>query len=120
MCAPAANPLCHLPAPNPSLHRTTDAPTHLSNHTRLRTRTQQAPLQPLQDNLESQTYETFEKDVTKYACYQAAVAAALVDRVPEEQCDAVTTVLMVVGAGVVRVWCNNMRLRRATHTATRL
>lgn len=62
---------------------------------------QQAPLQPLQDNLESQTYETFEKDVTKYACYQAAVAAALTDRVPDDKVDSVTTVLMVVGAGGV-------------------
>ena len=26
----------------------------------------QAPLQPLKDNLESQTYETFEKDPIKY------------------------------------------------------
>ncbi len=52
-----------------------------------------------QDNLESQTYETFEKDATKYACYQAAVAAALRDRVPEDQVDSVVTTLMVVGAG---------------------
>jgi hypothetical protein len=59
----------------------------------------QAPLQPLQDNLESQTYETFEKDVTKYACYQAAVAAALQDRVPDSQVEFVVTTLMVVGAG---------------------
>lgn len=59
----------------------------------------QAPLQPLQDNLESQTYETFEKDVTKYACYQAAVHKALLDRVPAEQADSTVTTLMVVGAG---------------------
>uniref|UniRef100_A0A0A9HNK3 PRMT5 arginine-N-methyltransferase domain-containing protein n=1 Tax=Arundo donax TaxID=35708 RepID=A0A0A9HNK3_ARUDO len=26
----------------------------------------QSPLQPLMDNLEPQTYETFEKDVVKY------------------------------------------------------
>ena len=45
-----------------------------------RARGSQAPLQPLQDNLESQTYETFEKDGTKYAQYQAAVHAALLDR----------------------------------------
>jgi len=64
----------------------------------------QAPLQPLQDNLESQTYETFEKDVTKYACYQAAVAAALTDRVPDSEVDSVTTVLMVVGAGETVAW----------------
>jgi len=42
----------------------------------------QAPLQPLQDNLESQTYETFEKDGTKYAQYQAAIHAALLARAP--------------------------------------
>lgn len=27
----------------------------------------QAPLQPLMDNLEAQTYETFEKDAKKYS-----------------------------------------------------
>jgi len=59
----------------------------------------QAPLQPLQDNLESQTYETFEKDVTKYNCYQEAVRRALLDRVPAEAADSTVTVLMVVGAG---------------------
>jgi hypothetical protein len=31
----------------------------------------QAPLQPLMDNLESATYETFEKDASKYICYEA-------------------------------------------------
>jgi hypothetical protein len=59
----------------------------------------QAPLQPLQDNLESQTYETFEKDVTKYACYQAAVHAALLDLVPDDKAEETVTTLMVVGAG---------------------
>lgn len=53
----------------------------------------------MQDNLESQTYETFEKDVTKYACYQAAVAAALRDRVLDDKVNSVVTTLMVVGAG---------------------
>jgi len=33
----------------------------------------QAPLQPLQDNLESQTYETFEKDPVKYVQYEEAI-----------------------------------------------
>eukprot|EP00877_Chromochloris_zofingiensis_P008918 jgi/Chrzof1/427/Cz01g15150.t1 len=59
----------------------------------------QAPLQPLQDNLESQTYETFEKDHTKYAMYQQAVYKALLDRVPDSDKETTTTVLMVVGAG---------------------
>jgi len=39
----------------------------------------QAPLQPLMDNLESQTYETFEKDPVKYVQYRKAVKAALLD-----------------------------------------
>ncbi|KAH0643669.1 hypothetical protein KY289_034643 [Solanum tuberosum] len=59
----------------------------------------QSPLQPLMDNLEAQTYETFEKDTTKYIQYQRAVAKALVDRVPDEKASTITTVLMVVGAG---------------------
>jgi protein arginine N-methyltransferase 5 len=32
----------------------------------------QAPLQPLMDNLESQTYETFERDPVKYREYERA------------------------------------------------
>lgn len=39
--------------------------------------TLQSPLQPLTDNLESQTYEVFERDPVKYARYQDAVEAAL-------------------------------------------
>ncbi|KAL6888530.1 hypothetical protein ACP4OV_009556 [Aristida adscensionis] len=56
-------------------------------------------LQPLMDNLEAQTYETFEKDVVKYSQYQRAVAKALVDRVPDDEVSTTRTVLMVVGAG---------------------
>ncbi|KAL5699779.1 type II protein arginine methyltransferase [Ranunculus cassubicifolius] len=59
----------------------------------------QSPLQPLMDNLEAQTYETFEKDVVKYSQYQRAVCKALVDRVSDEKASTTTTVLMVVGAG---------------------
>lgn len=59
----------------------------------------QAPLQPLMDNLESQTYEVFEKDQTKYTVYEEAVFRALLDRVPEEDKATQVTVLMVVGAG---------------------
>ncbi len=40
----------------------------------------QAPLQPLMDNLESSTYEIFERDPVKYAQYQEAVYQALLDR----------------------------------------
>ncbi|XP_061346203.1 protein arginine N-methyltransferase 1.5-like [Gastrolobium bilobum] len=59
----------------------------------------QSPLQPLMDNLEAQTYETFEKDAVKYIQYQRAVSKALLDRVPDEEASVTTTVLMVVGAG---------------------
>jgi len=47
----------------------------------------QCPLQPLMDNLESQTYEVFEKDPVKYNEYQRAIYSALLDRVSYEQKD---------------------------------
>lgn len=59
----------------------------------------QFPLQPLMDNLESSTYEIFEKDPTKYTEYQKAIHAALLDRVSEEERNTKVTVIMVVGAG---------------------
>jgi type II protein arginine methyltransferase len=37
------------------------------------------------DNLESHTYEVFEKDPVKYSEYQKAVYLALLDRVPEAE-----------------------------------
>lgn len=43
----------------------------------------QCPLQPLMDNLESQTYEVFEKDPIKYQEYERAMYDALTDRVAE-------------------------------------
>lgn len=42
-------------------------------------------LQPLSDNLESQTYEIFEKDPVKYTRYQEAVYKALLDRVSDSE-----------------------------------
>ncbi|KAG5541168.1 hypothetical protein RHGRI_021132 [Rhododendron griersonianum] len=59
----------------------------------------QSPLQPLMDNLEAQTYETFEKDTVKYSQYERAVSKALLDRISDEEASTKTTVLMVVGAG---------------------
>ncbi|XP_073010160.1 protein arginine N-methyltransferase 5 isoform X1 [Typha latifolia] len=59
----------------------------------------QSPLQPLMDNLEAQTYETFEKDTVKYSQYQKAISKALLDMVPDEQASTTVKVLMVVGAG---------------------
>nr|CAG4647716.1 EOG090X028A [Moina brachiata] len=59
----------------------------------------QFPLQPLMDNLESQTYEVFEKDPVKYTEYQRAMYLAILDKVPFEEKDDTTITLMVVGAG---------------------
>ncbi|XP_040265374.1 protein arginine N-methyltransferase 5-like [Bufo bufo] len=59
----------------------------------------QSPLQPLMDNLESQTYEVFEKDPVKYSQYQQAVYKCLLDRVQEEEKETNTQILMVLGAG---------------------
>lgn len=47
----------------------------------------QSPLQPLMDNLESQTYEVFEKDPVKYSEYQRAIYTAILDRVPASKKD---------------------------------
>jgi type II protein arginine methyltransferase len=44
----------------------------------------QSPLQPLMDNLESQTYEAFEKDPVKYKQYELAITAALLDTPPDK------------------------------------
>ncbi|KAJ3022093.1 Protein arginine N-methyltransferase 5 [Thoreauomyces humboldtii] len=59
----------------------------------------QSPLQPLMDNLESATYEVFEKDPIKYQEYERAMHRALSERVSEVDAAATVTVLMVVGAG---------------------
>ncbi|KAF1989330.1 arginine N-methyltransferas-like protein [Aulographum hederae CBS 113979] len=62
----------------------------------------QAPLQPLTDNLESITYEVFEKDPVKYDWYEKAIAQALMDwssqRKPTSSPSG-AVVLAVVGAG---------------------
>lgn len=47
----------------------------------------QYPLQPLMDNLESQTYEVFEKDPVKYTEYQRAMYLAILDKVSLEEKD---------------------------------
>ena len=58
----------------------------------------QSPLQPLMDNLESATYEVFERDPIKYSEYQKAIYYAILDKLPEEKKDK-TLILMVLGAG---------------------
>jgi type II protein arginine methyltransferase len=57
------------------------------------------PLQPLYDNLDSYTYEVFERDPIKYSYYQKAIEAALIDKVPEAEIKEKTVIIMVVGAG---------------------
>ncbi|KAL4975339.1 PRMT5 arginine-N-methyltransferase-domain-containing protein [Aspergillus desertorum] len=62
----------------------------------------QAPLQPLTVNLESITYEVFEKDPIKYEWYERAIAKALRDWVEQEKPTSNPdgrVVVAVVGAG---------------------
>jgi protein arginine N-methyltransferase 5 len=57
------------------------------------------PLQPLKDNLDYATYETFEQDPAKYIAYQRAIEEALKDMVSEEEKATKKIVVMIVGAG---------------------
>ena len=62
----------------------------------------QGPLQPLSDNLESVTYEVFEKDPVKYDLYESAIYRAITDWVSAGKTTsgpARTIVVAVVGAG---------------------
>ena len=61
--------------------------------------TLQSPLQPLMDNLESQVYETFERDPVKYNAYEAAITAALIELDGNMGKWKQTVVITVVGAG---------------------
>ncbi|KAF2239011.1 arginine N-methyltransferas-like protein [Viridothelium virens] len=62
----------------------------------------QSPLQPLADDLESITYEVFEKDPVKYEWYERAIALALADwhpfGKPASSPDG-SIIIAVVGAG---------------------
>lgn len=42
------------------------------------------PLQPLHDNLSTETYEIFEQDPVKYLYYQWAIASALLKMISAE------------------------------------
>uniref|UniRef100_A0A1B0DLD7 Protein arginine N-methyltransferase 5 n=1 Tax=Phlebotomus papatasi TaxID=29031 RepID=A0A1B0DLD7_PHLPP len=57
------------------------------------------PLQPLFDNLDTYTYEIFEKDPVKYLLYQRAIEAALKDKIPEDKAANSTATVMILGAG---------------------
>lgn len=58
----------------------------------------QAPLQPLTDNLENDTYEGFERDPVKYRQYEEAVYQALMDREDWSENER-AVVIFVCGAG---------------------
>jgi protein arginine N-methyltransferase 5 len=77
----------------------------------------QAPLQPLADNLESITYEVFEKDPIKYEWYERAIAHALMDWATEEKATSSTTgavVIAVVGSGRGPLVTRALRASEAT------
>jgi protein arginine N-methyltransferase 5 len=62
----------------------------------------QSPLQPLTDNLESITYEVFEKDPIKYEWYEQAIAQALQDWQTQQKSTSSgdgAVVIAVVGSG---------------------
>ncbi|KAL9597920.1 MAG: hypothetical protein Q9219_004810, partial [cf. Caloplaca sp. 3 TL-2023] len=62
----------------------------------------QGPLQPLADNLESMTYEVFERDPVKYDLYEQAIQNALLDWVQQKKPVSGPNghvVLAIVGAG---------------------
>lgn len=77
----------------------------------------QAPLQPLADNLESQTYEVFEKDPVKYVRYEEAMRAAVLDMAKTRP---LPLVLMVVGAGRGPLMDGAIRVAAATGVPLRL
>ena len=62
----------------------------------------QMPLQPLADNLESVTYEVFEKDPVKYELYEQAISYALLEWSKQEKpvsSENGSVVIAIVGAG---------------------
>ncbi|KAJ6643013.1 Protein arginine N-methyltransferase 5 [Pseudolycoriella hygida] len=59
----------------------------------------QDPLQPLYDNLDTNTYEIFETDPVKYMYYQNAIERALIDMIPTKDIQTETAIIMIVGAG---------------------
>ncbi|CDW53503.1 protein arginine N methyltransferase 5 [Trichuris trichiura] len=76
----------------------------------------QIPLEPLGDDLRSETYEVFEGDCVKYRMYQDAFEKALLDRCAAYSTDSM--VVMVVGAGrgpLVSVVLNVLAAQRMTN-----
>ncbi|KAJ3413429.1 hypothetical protein HDV05_008070 [Chytridiales sp. JEL 0842] len=78
----------------------------------------QSPLQPLMDNLESATYEVFEKDPIKYREYENAIKLALTDKAKVKVKQ--TIVVMVVGAGRGPLVDCAIRASKASNVSVRL
>ncbi|KAK6362245.1 methyltransferase protein [Orbilia blumenaviensis] len=72
----------------------------------------QSPLQPLADNLESMTYEVFEKDPVKYNQYEKAVALALQD-LNEQGIEDICVAVVGAGRGPLVTRC----IRAATNAS---
>ncbi|KAK6534918.1 methyltransferase protein [Arthrobotrys megalospora] len=72
----------------------------------------QSPLQPLADNLESMTYEVFEKDPVKYNQYEKAVALALQD-LHEQGIEDICVAVVGAGRGPLVTRC----IRAATNAS---
>ncbi|KAJ9667448.1 hypothetical protein H2201_002316 [Coniosporium apollinis] len=80
----------------------------------------QSPLQPLTDNLESITYEVFEKDPIKYEWYERAIAHALRDWKAQDKSASSTSgavVVAVVGAGRGPLVTRTLRASETTGVA---
>mmetsp|Transcript_19456 Transcript_19456/g.35270 ORF Transcript_19456/g.35270 Transcript_19456/m.35270 type:complete len:628 (-) Transcript_19456:168-2051(-) len=78
----------------------------------------QAPLQPLKDNLEMQTYELFERDPVKYVQYEEAVLAFLRSRM--ESGKPFPCTIMVVGAGRGPLVSASLRAAQRASVAVRI
>lgn len=77
----------------------------------------QAPLQPLQDDLESQTYETFEKDPVKYVQYEEAIFRCLQKKASAGKAQPLAAIVVGAGRGplVVAVRCAALRAKAEVH-----
>jgi protein arginine N-methyltransferase 5 len=81
----------------------------------------QAPLQPLTDNLESVTYEVFEKDPIKYDWYERAIALALEDwRRLNKPTSSSTGAVVLAVAGAGRGPLMTRALRASAKTGVRI
>ena len=76
----------------------------------------QAPLQPLMDNLESQTYDVFEKDPVKYNLYEDAMERAFNIKKNTLGGGAVTIRVAVLGAGRGPLVAAALRASATTNT----